>query len=90
MTKNLMNENLVWMTEKDFVLILRAVNLASSMGDQARNGDFTPIDLDGDPVVGEALEDGLAAIEAGSLALSRAKYVPEEVLPKLRLILMSD
>lgn len=87
--RNLMNEKLVWMTEKDLHKIMRAVNLAAMMGDQVRNGDFTPIDIDGDPVSAEAIEDGLNAIEEASFALSRAKYVPEDVLPKLELILMS-
>jgi len=47
------------------------------MGDQARNDDFIPIDFDGIPVMGEALEEGLQAIEDAHDALMKIRYVPE-------------
>lgn len=81
-------EKLVFMREDDFYKIMRAVNLASLMADQARNDDFIPIDLDGNPVEGEALEDGLKAIEDASFALSYARFIGDG-LPTINAILFA-
>lgn len=86
---NLMDQKLVWLTEEDHAKVNLAVNICGSL----LNQDLNPsqiFDLDGDPIDQDLLNSWNDAHHEAVLALCRTKYVPEDALPKLRLILMSE
>lgn len=87
---NLMDEKLIWMTEKDFHKVLLAVNIATNcvgLNPQIREHMH---DLDGEDVSEEQFEHWDDAVHEANLALGRAKYVPEDTIDKLRLIVKSE
>ena len=86
--RNLMNEKLVWMADEDYRAINLAVNIAANLLHYSKNLEV--YDLDGDPVTSEQIEKWKLAVDDAHDALVRAKYAPEDALPKLRLIVMSD
>jgi len=90
MERNLMNEKLVWTTEEDFSAMLRAINVATLLLNSRDVIGNEVVDLDGDLYTAEEIDGLEEVVHQGHLALSRTKYVPEETLPKLRLILMSE
>jgi hypothetical protein len=59
----------------DFKLITRALNLGAMLMQNAEDGYFIPIDLDGEQVLGERLDEGITAFKAGQDALLRATYI---------------
>ena len=81
---NLLNEKLIWMTEDDFAKVIIACNIASSCLMQ----DTTEWrDLDGDLMSRESVQKWDEIVHEANLAIGRAKYVPEDTLTKLRLVL---
>lgn len=88
--QNLLNARLVWMTDED----LSAINLAVNIAQNAVHGDSEGLcaaitDLDGDNLTPELLASWRQATDEAVSALCRSKWVPDEPLLRLRLILMS-
>lgn len=86
--RNLANEKLVWTTEEDLKAINLALNIAQNV--LAFSADLKVYDLDGDLVPDEHIERWREHVGEGIEAILRTKYVPEETLLKLRLVLLSD